>query len=82
MQELQRILEECFTRTRAVHTRARDDYLLSVANSEMRVRLSTPIRGVIRIGFGGTTNSKKAQLIRGLIAKQFRASFPALKVRG
>jgi hypothetical protein len=82
MQELERILEECFTRTRAAHTRAGNHYVLAVANSEMRVRLSAPIRGVIRIGFGGNTKSKKAQLIRGLIAKQFRGSFPALKVRG
>jgi hypothetical protein len=80
MSEVERILEECFTRTRAVYARAGGDYVLTVADREMRVNLSVPIRGVIRIGFGGNRGSKKAQLIRALIAKQFRGSFPAVKI--
>jgi hypothetical protein len=79
--EVERILEECFTRTRAVYTRAGGDYVLTVADREMRVNLSVPIRGIVRIGFRGNTGSKKAQLIRALIAKQFRGSFPVLKIR-
>jgi hypothetical protein len=81
MSEVERILEECFTRTRARYTRAGADYVLTVADREMRVNLSVPIRGVVRVGFRGNTRSKKAQLIRALIAKQFQGSLPTLKIR-
>jgi hypothetical protein len=80
MSEVARILEECFTRTRAVYSRAGGGYVLTVADREMRVNLSLPVRGVVRIGFRGNTGSKKAKLIRALIAKQFRGSFPAVKI--
>jgi hypothetical protein len=33
------------------------------------------------VRFGGSTSSKKAQLVCALIAKQFRPSIPALRIR-
>jgi hypothetical protein len=78
---VEQILEGCFTRTRATYSRVGNAYVLTVAESELLVTLRAPFRGVISIGFAGNLRSKKGQLIRALIGKQFRGSFPAIKVR-
>lgn len=79
--DLERVLEDCFKRTRTNYVRDGGEYVLTVAQSEMRVSLNTTFLGATRIRFGGNTESRKARLIRTLIGKQFRGSFPALKMR-
>lgn len=79
--DLERVLEDCFKKTRTAYVGADGKYVLTVADSEMRVSVNAAFPGAMRIGFAGNTTSKKAQLIRALIGKQFRGSFPALKMR-
>ncbi len=79
--QLERVLEQCFTKTRAAFVRGDNGYILTVAESEVQVRLRRWFRSTIQIGFVGNMGSRKAKLIRAFIGKQFRGSFPALKVR-
>jgi hypothetical protein len=77
--EIDRILERCFAQTRAQFDKTGQGYTVR-AGGEMRVTV-TPMLAMHSIHFTGTGNSKKGQLIRALIAKQFRPSFPALRIR-
>jgi hypothetical protein len=76
----EQILEDCFEKTRARYTGTQGDYALTVAESQLRVLLDA-LGPVIRLRFLGDLRSKKAGLIRALIMKQFRGSFPALRMR-
>jgi hypothetical protein len=74
------ILEDCFEKTRARYARADYGYVLTVAENQMRVMVGEPRSGAVRLRFTGNTQSKKAQLIRALVVKQFSGSFPALRL--
>ena len=78
---LRQTLEVCFAKTRAQFVSSAEGYLLQVAGGEMQITLKSAVAGAVRIGFAGNTASTKAQLIRSLIAKQFRGSFPTLRMR-
>jgi hypothetical protein len=76
----EQILEDCFAKTRARYARAEGGYVLTVAETQIRVLLE-PLGDAIRLRFVGSLRSKKAGLIRALIMKQFRGPFPALRMR-
>lgn len=76
---IDRILERCFTQTRTQFDKTGLGYTLR-AGGEMQVTVA-PMVTMHAIRFTGTRNSKKGQLIRALIAKQFHPSFPALRIR-
>jgi hypothetical protein len=78
---VERVLEDCFAKTRAKYVRIGSGYGLSVAESEVRVAIGRPFAGLMRLGFSGNTGSKKFELIRALIAKQFGGSFPTPRIR-
>lgn len=77
--QIDRVLEKCFAQTRTQFDKTDRGYTVR-AGGEMQVAVA-PILTMYAIRFAGTTNSKKAQLIRALIAKQFCPSFPALRIR-
>jgi hypothetical protein len=77
--EIDRTLERCFAQTLTRFDKT--DYGYSAtAGGEMQVAVA-PMLTMHTIRFQGTCNTKKGQLIRALIAKQFRPSFPALRIR-
>jgi hypothetical protein len=78
--KLDQLLEKCFRQTRASHKTTPTGYTVIAAGSEMSVAI-TPLLAGHGVRFGGASNSKKAQLIRALIAKQFQPSFPPLRIR-
>jgi hypothetical protein len=77
--EIDRVLEKCFAQTRAQFDKTDQGYTVSAAGA-MRVAV-TPMLTTHTIRFTGSSDSKKGQLIRALIGKQFRPSFPALRIR-
>jgi hypothetical protein len=77
--EINRILERCFAQTRTQFDKTGQGYTVR-AGGEMQVSVA-PMLTMHTIRFQGTCNSKKARLIRALIGKQFRPSFPALRIR-
>jgi hypothetical protein len=77
--EINRVLERCFAQTRTQFEKTGQGYIAR-AGGEMQVEV-TPILTIHTIRFAGTSKSKKGQLIRALIGKQFRPSFPALRIR-
>ncbi len=78
--EIDLILQKCFTQTRAAHSKTAAGYTVSAGGAEMSVAV-TPMLAAHTVRFGGSTDSKKAQLICSLIAKQFRPSIPTLRIR-
>jgi hypothetical protein len=78
--EIDQILEKCFTQTRAPYNKTPAGYTVSAGGAEMRVAI-TPMLAGHAVRFAGGTDSKKAQLICSLIAKQFQPSFPPLRIR-
>ncbi|MGI8402396.1 MAG: hypothetical protein ACR2NS_12460 [Gemmatimonadaceae bacterium] len=78
--EIDKTLEKCFAQTRASPKRTTAGYVMSAGGAEMSVAI-TPMLTMHAVRFAGTSSSKKGQLIRALIAKQFRPSFPALRIR-
>jgi hypothetical protein len=77
--EIDRVLEKCFAQTRAPFDKTGQGYSVR-AGGEMQIAVA-PMLTVHTVRFTGTSNSKKGQLIRALIAKQFRPSFPTLRIR-
>jgi hypothetical protein len=77
--QIDRVLEKCFAQTRTQFDKTDRGYTVR-AGGEMQVAVA-PILTMHAIRFAGTSNSKKGHLIRALIAKQFRPSFPALRIR-
>jgi hypothetical protein len=77
--EIDRVLEKCFAQTRTQFDKTDRGYTAR-AGGEMQVAVS-PMLTMHTIRFQGTCNTKKGQLIRALIAKQFRPSFPTLRIR-
>lgn len=77
--EIDRVLEKCFAQTRTQFDRAGQGYIVR-AGGEMEVAVAR-LLAMHTVRFTGTRNSKKGQLIRALITKQFRPSFPALRIR-
>ena len=77
--EIDRILEKCFAQPRAQFDKTGQGYTVR-AGGEMQVAVA-PMLTMHAIRFSGTSNSKKGQLIRALIAKQFHPSFPPLRIR-
>jgi len=77
--EIDTVLERCFAQTRTQFDKTDRGYTAR-AGGEMQVTVA-PLLTLHTIRFTGTSNSRKAQLIRALIAKQFRPSFPALRIR-
>lgn len=78
--EIDKTLEKCFAQTRASPQRTITGYVVSAGGAQMSVAI-TPMLKMHTVCFGGTSSSKKGELIRALIAKQFRPSFPALRIR-
>jgi hypothetical protein len=78
--EAERILEKCFVQTRATHERTTTGYNVKLSEAEMRVRL-TNAQFTQKLSFAGAGTSKKAELIRALIGKQFTQGYPILKIR-
>jgi predicted outer membrane lipoprotein len=78
--KIDQVLEKCFGQTRASHKKTPTGYTVIAAGAEMSVAI-TPLLAAHAVRFSGTKNSKKAQLIRALIAKQFQPSFPVLRIR-
>jgi hypothetical protein len=74
------ILQKCFAQTRASHNKTPAGYSVTAGGDEMTVGI-TPMLAGHAIHFGGNTDSKKAQLVCALIAKQFRPSIPAFRIR-
>lgn len=77
---IDQLLEKCFRQTRASYKRTPTGYTVIAAGVEMSVAISPLLVGH-GVRFRGANNSKKAQLIRAAIAKQFEPSFPALRIR-
>jgi hypothetical protein len=77
--DVNRVLERCFAQTRTQFDKTGQGYTVR-AGGEMQVAVA-PMLTMHTIRFRGTCNTKKGQLIRALIAKQFRPSFPALRIR-
>jgi hypothetical protein len=77
--EIDRLLEKCFAQTRTQFDKTDQGYTVTAAGA-MQVAV-TAMLAMHAIRFTGTSASKKGQLIRALIAKQFRPSFPALRIR-
>ena len=77
-EEIDRVLEKCFAQTRTQFDKTDQGYTAR-AGGEMQV-LIRAMSTIHTVRFTGTSNSKKGQLIRALIAKQFRPSFPALRI--
>jgi hypothetical protein len=77
--ETDRVLEKCFAQTRTQFEKTGQGYTVR-AGGEMQIAVA-PMLTAHAVRFAGTSNSKKGQLIRALIAKQFRPSFPALRIR-
>ena len=76
----ERILEKCFAQTRAIHQRTANGYTIKLSDAEMQIVLTAlPLAHNLR--FSGSRTSKKADLIRALIGKQFAPSFPTLTIR-
>jgi hypothetical protein len=78
--DIDKILEKCFAQTRASHNRTPAGYSVTAGGDEMTIAI-TPMLAGHAVCFGGSTSSKKAQLICALIAKQFRPSIPAFRIR-
>jgi hypothetical protein len=78
--EIDQILEKCFAQTRASHNKISTGYSVKAGGAEMSVAITATLAGHA-LRFGGSTDSKKAQLVCALIAKQFQPSFPALRIR-
>ena len=78
--EIDMILEKCFAQTRARHDRTPDGYNVVAGSGEMRIALA-PLGGLTRVHFSGADKSKKAELIKSLITKQFETSFPKPRFR-
>lgn len=76
--EIDLILQKCFAQTRAQFDKSGQGYTVR-AGGEMQVTVA-PMLTMYTVRFTGTSNSKKGQLIRALIAKQFHPSFPALRI--
>ncbi len=76
---IDRVLERCFAQTRTQFDKTGQGYTVR-AGGEMQVAV-TQLLTMHTVRFAGTSNSKKGQLIRALIGKQFRPSFPALRIR-
>jgi hypothetical protein len=77
--QIDHVLEKCFAQTRAQFNKTSQGYTVSAAGA-MQVTV-TRMLAMHTVRFAGTSNSKKGQLIRALIAKQLRPSFPALRIR-
>ena len=77
--EIDGVLEKCFAQTRTQFDKTGQGYTVRAAG-EMQVTVTSMLT-MHSVRFTGTSNSKKGQLIRALIAKQFRPSFPALRIR-
>jgi hypothetical protein len=78
--EIDLILKKCFTQTRAPYSKTPAGYSVSAGGGEMSVAITSMVAGYT-VRLTGNTDSKKAQLIRSLIAKQFQPSFPSLRIR-
>jgi hypothetical protein len=78
--KIDQVLEKCFVQTRASHNRTPTGYVVIAAGAEMSVAIR-PLLAGYAVRFSGRRSSKKAQLIRALIAKQFQPSFPTLRIR-
>ena len=77
--EIDRVLERCFAQTRTQFDKTRQGYTVS-AGGHMQVAVSRMLT-MHTVRFMGSSNSRKAQLIRALIAKQFHSSFPTVRIR-
>lgn len=77
--EIDRVLEKCFAQTRTQFDKTDQGYTVSAAGA-MQVAVTSMLT-THTIRFTGSSDSRKGQLIRALIGKQFRPSFPALRIR-
>jgi hypothetical protein len=72
-------IEQCASRLCAPATRAADACTISVPGGAMRLRV-TPAGGSTMIVFISSTKHKKVELFRRLLAKQYRAVMPTIRV--
>lgn len=74
------ILERCLAQTRANYERQNGRYLVRTTTQNLAIDIGEAML-VIRVRFTGGAGSKKAELIRSLLGKQFKPSVPTLRVR-
>jgi len=74
------IVEKCLAQTRANYELQGRRYLVRTTTQDLAIDIAEAAL-VIRIRFTGGSGSKKAELIRSLLGKQFKPSVPTLRVR-
>ncbi len=77
--EAERVLERCLTQTRASYQRSGPDYIVRTVPENFVIEMRGG-RPAIAVRFLGGKGSKKAELIRALVGKQFRGSFPTIRI--
>ncbi len=74
------IVEKCLGQTRANYDLQDGRYLVHTTTEDLAIDIGDQTL-VIRVRFTGGSGSKKAELIRSLLGKQFKGSVPTLRVR-
>lgn len=74
------VVERCLAQTRANYELQDGRYLVRTTTQDLAIDIAEAAL-VIRIRFTGGKGSKKAELIRSLLGKQFKPSVPTLRVR-
>lgn len=77
--EAERVLERCLTQTRAGYERSGPDYIARTAPENLMIEMRGG-RPAIAVRFLGGNGSRKAELIRALVGKQFSGSFPTIRI--
>ena len=72
-------IEECASRLCAPATRASNECTITVPGGAMRLRLA-PAGGSTMIVFASSAKHKKVELFRRLLAKQYRAVMPTIRL--
>lgn len=76
-----RVLEKCFSQTRASAVRRDDGYAVKCGETEMIVTIRPTFIRLLKVQFNGGAGSKKAMLVRDLFGKQFHNSLPTPRFR-
>lgn len=74
------VVEKCLAQTRANYDLRDGRYLVRTTTEDLAIDIGEATLA-IRVRFTGGSGSKKAELIRSLLGKQFKGSVPTLRVR-
>jgi len=74
------IVEKCLGQTRANFDLKDGRYLVRTSTEDLAIDIGEAALA-IRVRFTGGSGSKKAELIRSLLGKQFKGSVPTLRIR-